>query len=119
MQLVLASNNAGKLAELQTMFGGLPVQLVRQSELGVSEAEEPHRTFVENALAKARHAARATPSPGWPAAMEQSLLRFGAVVTGRTGPGAVRPRAVPASRPAPRACRAARWAAVGRPPRSA
>ena len=63
MQLVLASNNAGKLAELQTMFGGLPVQLVRQSELGVSEAEEPHRTFVENALAKARHAARASGLP--------------------------------------------------------
>jgi XTP/dITP diphosphohydrolase len=63
MQLVLASNNAGKLAELQAMFGGLPVQLLRQSELGVSEAEEPHRTFVENALAKARHAARATGLP--------------------------------------------------------
>ena len=63
MKLVLASNNAGKLAELQTMFGGLPVQLVRQSELGVSEAEEPHRTFVENALAKARHAARASGLP--------------------------------------------------------
>ena len=63
MQLVLASNNAGKLAELQAMFGDLPVQLLRQSELGVSEAEEPHRTFVENALAKARHAARATGLP--------------------------------------------------------
>ena len=63
MQLVLASNNAGKLAELQSMFAGLPVQLIRQSELGVSEAEEPHRTFVENALAKARHAAAATGLP--------------------------------------------------------
>ncbi len=63
MQLVLASNNAGKLAELQVMFGDLPVQLLRQSELGVGEAEEPHRTFVENALAKARHAARATGLP--------------------------------------------------------
>ena len=63
MQLVLASNNAGKLAELQAMFGDLPVQLVRQSELGVGEAEEPHRTFVENALAKARHAARASGLP--------------------------------------------------------
>lgn len=63
MQLVLASNNAGKLAELQAMFGDLPVQLLRQSELGVGEAEEPHRTFVENALAKARHAARATGLP--------------------------------------------------------
>ena len=71
MQLVLASNNAGKLAELQTMFGGLPVQLVRQSELGVSEAEEPHRTFVENALAKARHAAAHS---GLPALADDSGL---------------------------------------------
>ena len=57
MKMVLASNNAGKLAELQTMFGELNVQLVRQSELDISEAEEPFKTFVENALAKARHAA--------------------------------------------------------------
>ncbi len=63
MQLVLASNNAGKLAELQAMLAGIPVQLVRQSELGVGEAEEPHRSFVENALAKARHAAAATGLP--------------------------------------------------------
>jgi len=56
MKMVLASNNAGKLAELQTMFGALNVQLVRQSELNISEAEEPYKTFVENALAKARHA---------------------------------------------------------------
>ena len=57
MKMVLASNNAGKLAELQIMFGELNVQLVRQSELDISEAEEPFKTFVENALAKARHAA--------------------------------------------------------------
>ena len=57
MKLVLASNNAGKLAELQAMFASLGVQLVRQGDLGVPEAEEPHRTFVENALAKARNAA--------------------------------------------------------------
>ncbi len=63
MKLVLASNNAGKLAELQAMFAPLGVQLVRQSELGVGEAEEPFRTFVENALAKARFAARATGLP--------------------------------------------------------
>ncbi|MBB1601079.1 RdgB/HAM1 family non-canonical purine NTP pyrophosphatase [Variovorax sp. UMC13] len=63
MKLVLASNNAGKLAELQQLFAPLSVQLVRQSELGVSEAEEPFRTFVENALAKARHAAAATGLP--------------------------------------------------------
>lgn len=63
MKIVLASNNAGKLAELQAMFAPLGVQLVRQAELGIGEAEEPHRTFVENALAKARHAARASGLP--------------------------------------------------------
>jgi XTP/dITP diphosphohydrolase len=63
MKLVLASNNAGKLAELQALFAPLGVELVRQSELGVGEAEEPFRTFVENALAKARHAAAATGLP--------------------------------------------------------
>lgn len=63
MKLVLASNNAGKLAELQALLAPLDVTLVRQSELGVGEAEEPHRTFVENALAKARHAAAATGLP--------------------------------------------------------
>jgi XTP/dITP diphosphohydrolase len=63
MKLVLASNNAGKLAELQQLFGPLGVQLVRQSELGVGEADEPFCTFVENALAKARHASAATGLP--------------------------------------------------------
>ena len=63
MQLVLASNNAGKLAELQALLAPLDVTLVRQSELGVGEAEEPHRTFVENALAKARHASAHTGLP--------------------------------------------------------
>ena len=58
MKIVLASNNPGKLAELQAMFAPLGVALVRQSELGISEADEPFRTFVENALAKARHAAQ-------------------------------------------------------------
>ena len=58
MKLVLASNNAKKLAELQRLFEGLPIELVAQGALGVDEAEEPHFTFVENALAKARHAAR-------------------------------------------------------------
>ena len=63
MQIVLASNNAGKLAELQAMFAPLGCALVRQSELGVPEAPEPYRTFVENALAKARNAARHTGLP--------------------------------------------------------
>jgi len=57
MQLVLASNNAKKLIELQALFAGLPLQLVSQSTLQIAEADEPHATFVENALAKARHAA--------------------------------------------------------------
>ncbi|HPH13380.1 MAG TPA: RdgB/HAM1 family non-canonical purine NTP pyrophosphatase [Burkholderiaceae bacterium] len=56
MRIVLASNNLGKLAELQSMFSPLGVDLVVQSELGVPEAEEPYRTFVENALTKARNA---------------------------------------------------------------
>jgi XTP/dITP diphosphohydrolase len=63
MKLVLASNNAGKLAELQVLFMPLGVELVRQSELQVGEAEEPFLTFVENALAKARHASAATGLP--------------------------------------------------------
>jgi XTP/dITP diphosphohydrolase len=63
MQIVLASNNAGKLAELQAMFAPLGCELVRQSALGVPEAAEPFRTFVENALAKARNAALHTGLP--------------------------------------------------------
>lgn len=63
MKLVLASNNPGKLAELAALFAPLGVDLVPQSALGVTEAEEPHCTFVENALAKARHAAAATGLP--------------------------------------------------------
>lgn len=62
-QIVLASNNQGKLAELQAMFAPLGVELVRQADLGVGEAEEPFHTFVENALAKARHASRESGLP--------------------------------------------------------
>jgi XTP/dITP diphosphohydrolase len=57
MQLVLASNNAKKLIELQALFGGLPVEMVAQGSLQIAETDEPHGTFIENALAKARHAA--------------------------------------------------------------
>ena len=71
MKLVLASNNAKKLAELQALFDGLGIELVRQGELGVTEAEEPHITFIENALAKARHASAAT---GLPAIADDSGL---------------------------------------------
>ena len=63
MKIVLASNNRGKLAELQAMLAPLDVELVRQADLGIPEAEEPYRTFVENALAKARHAAAASGLP--------------------------------------------------------
>ena len=56
MKIILASNNKGKLAELQAMLAPLGLELLSQSALGIPEAEEPFRTFVENALAKARHA---------------------------------------------------------------
>ena len=58
MDIVLASNNPGKLAELQAMLAPLGCRLLAQSALGIPEAPEPHRTFVENALAKARNAAQ-------------------------------------------------------------
>jgi XTP/dITP diphosphohydrolase len=63
MHIVLASNNQGKLAELQALFTPLGCTLIAQSELGVPESPEPHRTFVENALAKARNAAQHTGLP--------------------------------------------------------
>ena len=62
-QIVLASNNKGKLAELQAMFAPLGLQLIAQTELNIPEAEEPFHTFVENALAKARHASRLSGLP--------------------------------------------------------
>lgn len=58
MKIVLASNNKGKLAELRAMFAPLGFELISQTELGIPEAAEPFHTFVENALAKARHAAQ-------------------------------------------------------------
>jgi XTP/dITP diphosphohydrolase len=57
-RLVLASSNAGKLREMRDLLAPLDIEVVPQSELGVPDAEEPHRTFVENALGKARNAAR-------------------------------------------------------------
>ena len=62
-QLLLASNNRGKLAELQAMFAPLGVQLISQAEMNIPEAEEPFHTFIENALAKARHASRLSGLP--------------------------------------------------------
>lgn len=70
-RLVLASNNAKKLLELQQLLAGLGVELVTQDSLGIAEASEPHVTFVENALAKARHAAQHS---GLPAIADDSGL---------------------------------------------
>jgi XTP/dITP diphosphohydrolase len=71
MKLVLASNNSKKLKELDAILAPLGWHLVQQGELGIAEAEEPHCTFVENALAKARHAARLS---GLPALADDSGL---------------------------------------------
>jgi XTP/dITP diphosphohydrolase len=57
-RLVLASANTGKLAEFRRLLAPLGIELIAQSDLGIAEADEPHATFVENALAKARHASR-------------------------------------------------------------
>lgn len=62
-ELVLASNNAGKLREFSAILGQAGWAMTPQGQLGVSEAEEPHLTFVENALAKARHASLHTGQP--------------------------------------------------------
>jgi len=69
--LVLASGNAGKLKELQAMLSDLPLQIVAQGELGVSDVPETGLTFVENALIKARHASAVT---GLPALADDSGL---------------------------------------------
>lgn len=62
-KLVIASNNAGKLREFQLLLAPLGIDILTQAQLGISEAEEPHCTFVENALAKARHASRESGLP--------------------------------------------------------
>ena len=76
MKLVLASNNAKKLAELQALFSPLGIELVTQGSLGLPEAEEPFDSFVENALTKARHAARLS---GLPALADDSGLSVDAL----------------------------------------
>ena len=63
MKLVLASSNAGKLAELRDLLGDADVELHAQSEFGVADADETGLSFIENAILKARHAARATGLP--------------------------------------------------------
>jgi len=70
-QLVLASNNAKKMKELNALLAPLGFEVIPQGQLGIPEAEEPHCTFVENALAKARHASKAS---GLPALADDSGL---------------------------------------------
>ena len=70
-RLVLASNNPGKLREMRALLAPLGHEVIAQSALGIAEAEEPHDTFLENALAKARHASRAS---GLPALADDSGL---------------------------------------------
>jgi XTP/dITP diphosphohydrolase len=70
-RLVLASANPGKLREISALLAPLQIEVLPQSKLGIAEAEEPHETFVENALAKARHASRAS---GLPALADDSGL---------------------------------------------
>ncbi len=62
-KLVLASNNAGKVREFRELLAPLNFEIIPQGELGIAAAEEPHHTFVENALAKARHASAASGLP--------------------------------------------------------
>lgn len=76
MQLVLASNNRKKLAELQALLAPSGVALITQQQLGINEADEPHHTFIENALVKARHAAR---NFGGPAIADDSGLCVGSL----------------------------------------
>jgi XTP/dITP diphosphohydrolase len=70
-RLVLASANPGKLREMRALLAPLGGEVVSQAELGIAETEEPHDTFLENALAKARHASRAS---GLPALADDSGL---------------------------------------------
>jgi XTP/dITP diphosphohydrolase len=70
-RIVLASNNPGKLREMRALLAPLGREVISQAELGIAETEEPHDTFLENALAKARHASRAS---GLPALADDSGL---------------------------------------------
>src|SRR6185503_351708 len=70
-RLVLASGNPGKIREIGELLAPLAIEVIPQTKLGITEAEEPHDTFVDNALAKARHASRAS---GLPALADDSGL---------------------------------------------
>lgn len=75
-RIVLASGNPGKIREIGALLAPLAIEVVPQSELGIDEADEPHDTFLENALAKARHASRAA---GLPALADDSGLSVDAL----------------------------------------
>jgi XTP/dITP diphosphohydrolase len=62
-RIVMASNNPGKLREFGALLAPLGIEVLSQAKLGIGEAEEPHPTFIENALAKARHASRESGLP--------------------------------------------------------
>lgn len=64
-KLVLASSNPGKLREFEALLGPMGIEVIAQSRLGIPQAHEPHRTFVENAIAKARHASRLSKLPAF------------------------------------------------------
>ncbi|CAG9931326.1 RdgB/HAM1 family non-canonical purine NTP pyrophosphatase [Candidatus Nitrotoga arctica] len=70
-KLVIASNNPGKLHELQLTLASLSIEILTQAQLGIDEAEEPYCTFLENALVKARHVSRVS---GLPALADDSGL---------------------------------------------
>lgn len=94
MRIVLASNNQKKLVELQALLSPAGVELVAQPALGISEADEPHETFIENALAKARHAALHAHGP---ALADDSGLCVGAL---GGAPGVVSAHYAPVALPA-------------------
>ena len=75
-QLVVASSNPGKLRELSELLAPLGIEIIPQTRLGIADAQEPHVTFVENALAKARHASR---QAGLPALADDSGICIAAL----------------------------------------
>jgi XTP/dITP diphosphohydrolase len=92
-KIVLASGNAGKLKELQSLLAGLPVKIVAQSELGIDDADETGLTFIENAIIKARHASAVS---GLPAIADDSGLAVDALA-GAPGIYSARYAELPAS----------------------
>src|SRR6185295_17356890 len=97
-KLVLASGNPGKLREFRQMLAPLGFEVVPQAELGLAEADEPHATFVENALAKARHASAGS---GLPAFADDSGICV-AALGGAPGVQSARYAGPPAGAPAGR-----------------